>query len=123
MITSNAAFYKLQIRNPPELKSDPKSWRLLLTGLVEKNQLFTYKDLTGYPSKTAMRTLKCIGDPIGTTQMSNAEWTGVPLPFLLQKAGIKPEAKVVVFSDVLILTTLRSRLPTPCVKIPYWHIR
>ncbi len=97
MITSNAAFYKLQIRNPPELKSDPKSWRLLLTGLVEKNQLFTYKDLTGYPSKTAMRTLKCIGDPIGATQMSNAEWTGVPLPFLLQKAGIKPEAKVVVF--------------------------
>lgn len=97
MITSNADFYKLQIGSPPELKADSKSWLLLVTGLVEKNHLFTYEDITGYPSITAMRTLKCIGDPIGTTQMSNAEWTGVPLRVLLQKAGIKPEAKVVVF--------------------------
>ena len=97
MITSIADFYKLEIGSPPQLKADPKFWRLLVTGLVEKNHLFTYKDLTGYPSKTAMRTLKCIGDPIGISQMSNAEWTGVPLPFLLQKARIKPEAKVVVF--------------------------
>ena len=29
--------------------------------------------------------------------MSNADWTGVPLRVFLEKAGIKPEAKVVVF--------------------------
>ena len=44
-----------------------------------------------------MRTLKCIGDPIGTEQMSNAMWTGVPLHEFLQKAGVKPDANVVVF--------------------------
>ena len=48
-------------------------------------------------SVTAMRTLKCIGDPIGQEQMSNAMWTGVPLRNILDKVGIKEEAKVVVF--------------------------
>ena len=97
MITSNDDFYQLQIGNQPDLKADPKPWRLLVTGLVEKKVLFSYEDLTSLPSITTMRTLKCIGDPIGTEQMSNAMWTGAPLHVLLQKAGVKPEAKVVVF--------------------------
>ena len=48
-------------------------------------------------SVETMRTLKCIGDPIGTEQMSNAMWTGVPLRNILKKAGVKDEAKMVVF--------------------------
>ena len=48
-------------------------------------------------SVAAMRTLKCIGDPIGTEQMSNANWKGVRLRDLLEKVEPKPEAKVVVF--------------------------
>jgi DMSO/TMAO reductase YedYZ molybdopterin-dependent catalytic subunit len=48
-------------------------------------------------SVETMRTLKCIGDPIGTEQMGNAEWRGVRLRDLLQKTGVKAEAKVVVF--------------------------
>ncbi|MDE0042258.1 MAG: molybdopterin-dependent oxidoreductase [Candidatus Poribacteria bacterium] len=97
MITSIPDFYKLQIENVPTINAAPSHWKLLVTGLVEKNQLFTYEDITSMPSITAMRTLKCIGDSFGTTQMSNAEWTGVPLRVFLEKAGIKPEAKVVVF--------------------------
>ena len=97
MITSIPDFYKLQIGNVPAINADPSHWKLLVTGLVEKNQFFTYEDITSLPSITAMRTLKCIGDPFGETKMSNAEWTGVPLRVFLEKAGIKPEAKVVVF--------------------------
>ena len=97
MITSNADFYELEIGKQPEINADPTYWQLLVTGLVEKKELFRYEDITSLPSITAMRTLKCIGDPIGTNQMSNAMWTGVPLRVFLQKAGIKPEAKVVVF--------------------------
>ena len=97
MITSNDDFYQLQIRDQPAIKADPKHWKLLVTGLVAKNQFFTYEDIKSLPSITAMRTLKCIGDLIGSTKMSNAEWTGVPLRVFLEKAGINPEAKVVVF--------------------------
>jgi DMSO/TMAO reductase YedYZ molybdopterin-dependent catalytic subunit len=97
MITSIADFYKLEIGHVPAINADPKYWKLLVTGLVEKKAFFTYEDITSLPSITSMRTLKCIGDPIGTEQMSNAMWKGAPLHVLLQKAGVKPEAKVVVF--------------------------
>ena len=98
MITSNDDFYQIQIGDQPAINADPKYWKLLVTGLVEKNEFFTYEDITSLPSITEMRTLKCIGDLIGIKgQMSNAEWTGVPLRVFLEKAGIKPDAKVVIF--------------------------
>ena len=96
LITPNADFYILQIGNPVEL--DAATWRLQITGLTEKRiPPLRLKDITAMESVTAMRTLKCIGDPIGTEQMSNAEWKGVRLRDLLEKVGPKPEAKVVVF--------------------------
>ena len=97
MITPNDKFYVLQIDKVPALKAE--YWRMGITGLVEKPQpiILNYEDITSMESVTTMRTLKCIGDPIGTEQMSNAMWTGVPLRNILDKAGIKEEAKVVVF--------------------------
>ena len=95
MITPNDKFYVLQIGEVPTLKAE--HWRMGITGLVEKPIMLNYDDITGMESVTAMRTLKCIGDPIGEEQMSNAMWTGVPLRNVLDKAGVKAEAKVVVF--------------------------
>ena len=95
MITPNDKFYVLQIGDVPDLKAE--HWRMSVTGLVEKPIMVNYKDITGMESVTAMRTLKCIGDPIGSEQMSNAMWTGVPLRNILDKVGVKEEAKVVVF--------------------------
>ena len=95
MITPNDKFYVLQIGEVPTLKSE--HWRMGITGLVEKLIMLNYEDITSMESVTTMRTLKCIGDPIGAEQMSNAMWTGVPLRNILDKAGIKEQAKVVVF--------------------------
>jgi len=95
MITSNDDFYVLQKGDQPRLKAE--HWRLGVMGLVEKRKIFNYEEIADMTSITTMRTLKCIGDPIGTEQMSNAMWTGVPLRNLLEKAGIQPEANVVVF--------------------------
>ena len=96
LITSNADFYILQIGDPAVL--DAATWRMALTGLIEKPMPpVRLADITAMESVTAMRTLKCIGDPIGTEQMSNAMWKGVRLRDLLQKTGVKAEAKVVVF--------------------------
>ena len=95
-VTSNADFYILQIGNPKVL--DASTWRMAITGLIEK-QLppIRLEDITAMEPVTATRTLKCIGDPIGTEQMSNADWKGVRLRDLLDKVGPKPEVKVVVF--------------------------
>ena len=96
LITPNADFYILQIGDPVVL--DAKTWRMAITGLVEKQMpSVQLADITAMESVKAMRTLKCIGDPIGTEQMSNANWKGVRLRDLLEKVGPKPEAKVVVF--------------------------
>ena len=95
-VTPNADFYVLQIGNPAQL--DGNNWRLAVGGLIEKQmQVLQLKDITAMESVTATRTLKCIGDPIGTEQMSNAEWKGVQLRELIEKVVPKPEAKVVVF--------------------------
>ena len=95
MITPKGKFYVLQIGPVPTLKAE--HWRMGVTGLVEKPIMVNYEDITGMESVTTMRTLKCIGDPIGAEQMSNAMWTGVPLRNILDKTGIKAGAKVVVF--------------------------
>ncbi|MDE0012226.1 MAG: molybdopterin-dependent oxidoreductase [Candidatus Poribacteria bacterium] len=96
LITPNADFYILQIGDPAVL--DAASWRMVITGLIEKPMPpLRLEDITAMEAVTAMRTLKCIGDPIGTEQMSNANWKGIRLRNLLEKVGPKPEAKVVVF--------------------------
>ena len=96
LITPNADFYILQIGDPAVL--DAATWRMAMTGLMEKPiPPLRIEDITALEPVTAIRTLKCIGDPIGTEQMSNAKWKGVRLRELLEKVVPKPEAKVVVF--------------------------
>ena len=95
MITNNDDFYVLQKGIQPKLKKD--RWRLGIMGLVKEKKFFNYEELSSLDSVTTMRTLQCIGDPIGTEQMSNAMWTGVPLQTCLKEAGVKSSAKLVVF--------------------------
>ena len=96
LVTPNADFYILQIGNPAVL--DGTTWQMHITGLIAKQiPPLRLADLTAMEAVKAMRTLKCIGDPIGTEQMSNANWKGVRLRDLLAKVEPKPEAKVVVF--------------------------
>ncbi len=95
-ITPNEEFYILQIGEP--IVIDAAQWRLAITGLVEKpTAALQLADITAIEAVKTMRTLKCIGDPIGKEQMSNAEWKGIRLRDLLQKVKVKPEAKVAVF--------------------------
>ena len=96
LITPNSEFYILQIGDPIEL--DAAHWRMTITGLIEKQiKPLTLDEIKAMESVETMRTLKCIGDPIGTEQMGNAMWKGVRLRDILQKVEIKAAAKVVVF--------------------------
>ena len=86
LITENDDFYILQFDKVPEIKAD--HWRMVVTGLVTKPIALNYQQILKMESVTTQRTLKCIGDPIGTEQMNNAEWTGVPLRNVLEDSGI-----------------------------------
>jgi DMSO/TMAO reductase YedYZ molybdopterin-dependent catalytic subunit len=105
-ITPNELFY---IRNhfaQPHL--DKADWRLKVIGAVERPLELTYDQLLDLPSVTRTVTLECAGNgrafltpkakgvqwELGA--VSTAEWTGVPLSKVLEKAGLRADAVEVV---------------------------
>ena len=74
---------------------DIDQYRLDIDGLVETPLSLTYEEVLAYPSVTEVVLLICPG-----FFADNAEWTGVPVTALLEKAGIKPEAKMVIFKEI-----------------------
>ena len=89
---------------------DPKRWKLLLHGLVERELVFTLDDLRRLPAVTRTCFVECAGNGRAayrapkrdmTPQVvdgltSNSEWTGVPVSVLLREAGVRRGAKWVL---------------------------
>ena len=85
---------------------DPRKYRLMVHGLVERPTVFTLGDLHRLPSVSRVHFLECSGNgrsgyrdpkPELTPQLldgltSNGEWTGVPLGVLLREAGVRDGA-------------------------------
>lgn len=67
-------------------------WRLTVDGLVARPASFSLADLKRYPSRTQITHQAC---EEGWSFI--AEWTGVPLSYLLNLAGVLPRARYVVF--------------------------
>ena len=85
----------------PEI--DPKSYSLLIHGMVERPTMFTLADLKRFPSVSRVCFLECSGNfnraapPEITPQQlagltSQSEWTGVMLSTLLREVGARPQA-------------------------------
>jgi len=95
-ITPNKDFYVVS-KNFLDPVIDDSKWKLEVRGMVEDPFSLTYDELKALPSVTEFVTLTCISNPVGGDLISNAKWSGVRLRDLLQKAGIKPGVKDVVF--------------------------
>ena len=67
-------------------------YRLHLAGLVERPLQLTLADLRAMPSRTQITRHDCVE---GWSCIG--KWTGVPLRSLLERAGLKPSAKYLVF--------------------------
>ncbi len=105
-ITPNEQFFIRSHFAVPKL--NPRSWRLTVEGLVDRPLEISYKDLLNLPSRSMMMTLECAGNSrifltpkVGGLQwglgaVGNAEWTGVPLAVVLERAGVRPGAVEVV---------------------------
>jgi DMSO/TMAO reductase YedYZ molybdopterin-dependent catalytic subunit/rhodanese-related sulfurtransferase len=107
VVMPNARFYVRNHFETPRL--DPVSWRLEVRGLVERPVRLSLRDLHNMRSETLVATLECAGngrsgfDPPAEGEqwqlgaVSTAEWTGVPLAEILDRAGVRPEAVEIVF--------------------------
>ena len=110
VVMPNAHFY---VRNHFQIpRLDPSTWRLNVGGLVERPLSLSLPDLKKMRSQTLVATLECAGNgrslfrpPIEGEKwdlgaVSTAEWTGVPLGEVLDRAGIGTEAREVLFRGV-----------------------
>lgn len=75
---------------------DLDRWRLTVEGLVERRIELTLRDLEQFPRVTQVMSFECAGNLPGGGMVGNAEWTGVPLTAVLERAGVKPGALEVI---------------------------
>ncbi len=104
LITPNELFFVRSHSSTPRL--DAASWRLTVDGDgVERPLSLTLDQLTALPSRSVVAYLECAGNwrkffaelqgkattggQWGTGAVGCAEWTGVPLALVLERAGLK----------------------------------
>ena len=105
-LTPNEQFFVRTHFNVPEV--DAKNWRLKIEGSVRKPLEINYDDLRKMPSHTLTAVLECSGNSrifLKSPQngirwelggVSNAEWTGVRLSDVLERAGVHKDAVEVI---------------------------
>ena len=106
-VTPNELFYIRSHFAVPEI--DGASWRLAIGGLVDRPLQISLEDLERLPAQVNTVTLECAGNgraflepKVGGEQwvlgaVSTAVWTGAPLAEVLDRAGLMPAARGVVF--------------------------
>ena len=106
-LTPNDRFYVRSHFAVPTI--DTATWRLKVEGAVRTPLDLTYADLTKMTAQTTTATLECAGNARvflspavkgaqwGLGAVSNAEWTGVPLGAILERAGVTSSAVEVIF--------------------------
>lgn len=107
LITPTACFFTRSHASVPAI--DPGSYRLQVTGLVQRSRSFTLDQLLqSFPQRTVAATLVCAGLrrdeflslaplpgelPWGPEPVSTGEWTGIVLGDLLRQVGWTTEAR------------------------------
>jgi DMSO/TMAO reductase YedYZ molybdopterin-dependent catalytic subunit len=106
-VTPNRLFFVRNHFGVPTV--DRSTWRLRIEGLVDRPRELTWDDLTALPARSVFATVECAGNgrsflqqPVAGVQwgagaIGHAEWTGVPLARILETAGIRPDARDVLF--------------------------
>src|SRR6202163_526537 len=92
----------------PAPRIERAAYQLRIDGAVRNPLSLSYRQLRDMPSETRIATLECAGNgrvflvpPVAGAQwelgaVGNAEWTGVPLQALLERAGLEDDACEIV---------------------------
>src|SRR5258708_24163382 len=120
-VTPTTRFYRRNHFPIPVL--DKTTWRLGVSGMVERPLSLGLRDLMRLPAETAVVTLECAGN--GRVQfrprtpgvqwaegaVGTAEWVGPRLADVLERAGIRRGAREVIFGGADRGTVDASRQP------------
>ena len=104
-LVPNELFF-VRNNSPVVPRLEPATWRLHVGGSgVSRPRSFTYDEILSMPSIAVLRAIECAGNGRNFFQMSHgkkiagtpwqlggigvAEWTGVPLREVLERAGVK----------------------------------
>jgi hypothetical protein len=90
IITSNTEFYEQSYNRIVQV--EPSQYVLTVDGLVDTPLTLELSDLKALPSDTFMRTLECIGNPVGGPLVGNANWKGFKISDLLSRTRIQSKA-------------------------------
>jgi DMSO/TMAO reductase YedYZ molybdopterin-dependent catalytic subunit len=70
-------------------------WRLTVDGMAARPTTFSYSEIKSFPTSTQITMIGC---EEGWTYI--AEWTGVPLSFILDRVGALPQVRYVVYRSI-----------------------
>lgn len=74
-----------------------ETWDVTVSGKVDNPFQMTLADLIAEaPSETTTVTIQCIMNPPGGEQLANVEVTGIPISWVLEKAGVQDGATAVM---------------------------
>ena len=98
-VTPNRDFYRIDTAlEVPRV--DPHTWRLKVTGLVDRPLELTLDDLMAMEQVESDITLMCVSNEVGGDLIGNARWQGVRLRDVLAMAGPFTAATQVVGRSV-----------------------
>ncbi len=89
-ITPNSDFYVTSFKDTPSVNAN--LWKLKITGMVESPIELSYDEIRKLPQIKERLTLECISNPPDGDAIGNADWTGVKLKPLLERARVKAGA-------------------------------
>ncbi len=105
IVTPNGLFFERHHAGVPDI--NPDTHRLVIHGLVKQPLEFTMDDLVRYPSVSRFYFLECSGNTLTdwlkasstTVQqthglLAGAQWTGIPVSWLLDEAGLQAGSEV-----------------------------
>jgi DMSO/TMAO reductase YedYZ molybdopterin-dependent catalytic subunit len=94
--TSRDQFYTIQHYNQPEI--DAATYRLNISGLVDRATSLSLDDLRRMKATELVAGFECSGNRRPLQGLcGNGRWTGVPLRTVLERAGVKSQAREFVF--------------------------
>jgi DMSO/TMAO reductase YedYZ molybdopterin-dependent catalytic subunit len=99
LFTPNHSFYMTDVAaRPPRV--DPDSWRLRVTGMVERPLELSLADIESLGLTELDATLVCVHNPVGGDRIGSARWVGVPLARVMEEAGVRAEAEQLLARSV-----------------------
>ncbi len=95
VVTPNDSFYRIDTSLiTPAI--DLASWRLKVTGMVDREVALSFDDLVQLPLAERYVTIACVSNEVGGHLVGNAKWTGVRLVDVLDMAGVQAGATQIV---------------------------